>query len=200
MKANNSINTPGAKAIAIDLVKTDLVEHIKFILNLVLVIKILRDVCSKWNTTRFLVDWEDSSIAPLKTTSNLNSKNKYLKIWRSTSVPRNLRGHYLFSRTVYNNPIFSARRQHLPTPSTPTTPCSQYHGSTVRLRQAYKVTGYLNQHVGQSPTLHTAAHTFGNDAHPHYPTHSSRSSLRRLSALTERLSRIGRLRQSLWCG
>jgi len=29
MKANNSINTPGAKAIAIDLVKTDLVEHIK---------------------------------------------------------------------------------------------------------------------------------------------------------------------------
>ena len=122
------------------------------------------------------------------------------QLTRSTSVPRNLRGYYLFSGTVYNNPIFSARRQHLPTPSTPTTPCSQYHGSTVRQRQAYKVTGYLNQHVGQSPTLHTAAHTFGNDAHLHYPTHSSRSSLRRLSALTERLSRIGRLRQSLWCG
>ena len=147
--------------------------------------------------TRFLVDWEDSSIASFKAASNLNSKNNSP---RSTSVPRNLRGHYLFSGTVYNNPIFSARRQHLPTPSTPTTLCSQYHGSTVRQRQAYKVTGYLNQHVGQSPTLHTAAHTFGNDAHLHYPTHSSRSSLRRLSALTERLSRIGRLRQSLWCG
>jgi len=46
MKANKSINTPGAKATAIDHVKTDLVEHINHILKFALAIRALRDVCT----------------------------------------------------------------------------------------------------------------------------------------------------------